>query len=285
MIKRLLNLIKGFFLGTLSKAEASNPKAILEAEKQNMRDKIKKFDNALVEHRGKVIQAKNKQEKLTKERADLKVKVKQLVANKHNDIAGKFAKKLKDIDLDLEELVVMVTMLNQEYENLKQDGEIAIAASKERIEQMSNDLEETEMLESMAEIKEMSAGISDSLADDGLSNLQAMIEEQKAEAQARSEISSNRATENNIEFDPRYRQATEDSALAEFLAEEGMEPIAPEPLVAPSEPIAPSRSDMGPIETAGSAEATTNSAYESSSSSSSYESSSSYDSGGSSSFD
>jgi hypothetical protein len=48
MLKRLYKLITGFFLGLLGKAEASNPEALLEIEKDNLGPKLDKEVKILV---------------------------------------------------------------------------------------------------------------------------------------------------------------------------------------------------------------------------------------------
>ena len=43
MFKRLGNIIKGFFLRLIGKAERANPEALLEVEKENLRKQICKL--------------------------------------------------------------------------------------------------------------------------------------------------------------------------------------------------------------------------------------------------
>jgi len=50
MFKRLMNLIRGFFSLFISGLESSNPEALIEAEKENLRTQISRFNENLANH-------------------------------------------------------------------------------------------------------------------------------------------------------------------------------------------------------------------------------------------
>ena len=50
MFRRLWNLIKGMLGMAVSAAEASNPEALLELEKENLRKQIAQYNQGLASH-------------------------------------------------------------------------------------------------------------------------------------------------------------------------------------------------------------------------------------------
>jgi len=52
MFKRLSNLIRGFFSLFVSGLEKKSPEALLEVEKENLREQISKYNKGLAAHAG-----------------------------------------------------------------------------------------------------------------------------------------------------------------------------------------------------------------------------------------
>jgi phage shock protein A len=234
MLKRLYKLITGFFLGLLGKAEASNPEALLEIEKDNMRKSMAKFDESLAKHQGRVISAKTKSTKLTKQKADLTNKVKHMIKMSHTKMAEDFAANLQDIVEELLQLEEFLSMAESHYETLKADRDEAIEGARDKINAIANGIDQAKMHESMAEMNEMTQGFGDELSNSGLSRLEASVENRKNEAMGRSVVASDSLESSDPTRSKEYRDMEKQSALADFMAKEGID--APAPAKAAPEP-------------------------------------------------
>ncbi len=73
MFKRLANLIRGFLSLFISGIERSNPRALIEAEKENLRKQIARYNENLANHAGFV-------ERLMRQVKDLERKERELSA-------------------------------------------------------------------------------------------------------------------------------------------------------------------------------------------------------------
>ena len=73
MFKRLAKLIRGFFGLFISGLEKANPRALIEAEKENLRKQIARFNDNLATHAGFV-------ERLMRQIKDLEAREKELTA-------------------------------------------------------------------------------------------------------------------------------------------------------------------------------------------------------------
>ena len=72
MYRRIANLIKGFLSLFISGLEMQNPEAVLEAEKENLREQIGKYNQGLASHAGLCERLMSQVRKLENEQKRLK---------------------------------------------------------------------------------------------------------------------------------------------------------------------------------------------------------------------
>ena len=88
MLKRLSNLIRGFFGLFISNAERRNPEALLEVEKENLRAQIAKYNQGLAAHAGLCERLTTQVKKLEIEERDLKAKTTANLKAGNREVAG-----------------------------------------------------------------------------------------------------------------------------------------------------------------------------------------------------
>ena len=229
MFKRLITLIKGFFGLFLSKVENSNPRAILEAEKENIRKHLEKYRDSLAKHEGKVIKARQDLEKCEKQVEDLTEKVQTFITMNNDEQAARVAGQLEETEKKIETLKEFIDMAEDVYENLRADRDHAVRAAREKIDKISSSIDEAELHESMADLKEQTAGLGDDLSSSGLSRLEANLDNRVANAKGRAKV----AKDDHEDMDPtaskEYRQAANSNALARFKAKNGLNDSEAEP--------------------------------------------------------
>jgi phage shock protein A len=223
MFKRLIAIIKGLFLGLLGKAEAINPKALLEVEKEKLRGTIQKFNDQIASHKGKVIQAEGKLDKLNKNSRDLDFKIKTFIKMKKMDLAGECVSKLKIINKSIVDLEEFIETADDIYENLLAERKFGVDTARANIDEIGKSIDEAELHESMADIKEMSAGFSDQMGNSGLSRLKEQVEEKAALAKGRAEVATDLAESEDPTTSREFREAQAGNDLAAYMAEQGIE--------------------------------------------------------------
>src|SRR6266436_9692981 len=103
MFKRLGNLIKGFFGLFVSGLEKQNPEALLEVEKENLRQQIGQYNQGLAAHAGLCERLITQVKKLDLEERELRAKTTAFLRSDNRDAAGQTALGLQTIQRELTE--------------------------------------------------------------------------------------------------------------------------------------------------------------------------------------
>ena len=133
MFKRIANLFRGFFSLFVSDMEKSNPKALIEVEKENLRKNIATFNDNLATQAGFI-------ERLMRQIKDLEKKEKELTARigatlkiGNRKAAGQMALELQTVKTQLEENRQQMIAANDTYKKLEKSRDAAITETKEKI--------------------------------------------------------------------------------------------------------------------------------------------------------
>jgi len=119
MIKRLGNLIKGFFGLFIGGLEKKNPEALLDVEKENLRKQIAEFNKGLASHAGLVEKLVTQAKKLDAEEADLRMKAKANLKAGNRKLAGEYALKLKKVGAEHDEVKNQFEEAETRYKELR----------------------------------------------------------------------------------------------------------------------------------------------------------------------
>lgn len=255
MFNRVANLLRGFLSLFISGLEKSNPRALIEAEKENLRRQISQFNDNLANHAGFVerlmrqIRAleKNETEYVAKAAANLKVG--------NRAAAGQYALQLKTIREQLEENRAQLQAAEETFQKLIKTRDVAVRDAQAKIESLKRMLTEAEMLEAQAELQEMAQGMIGQIGGGGdtLNRVEEYLAERRDKAAGRARVASSSIDTSQVELMEAEQAALADQALAEFAAAYGLDmPVeAPVPaqIETPAETEAaeaPPVKDMGP---------------------------------------
>ena len=103
MFSRVANLLKGFLSLFVSSIERKNPEALLELEKENLREQIASFNAGLATHAGLCERLMGQVRKLEVEAKELRAKTAAHLRAGNKSAAGQYALRLQTIDSQLEE--------------------------------------------------------------------------------------------------------------------------------------------------------------------------------------
>lgn len=253
MFKRIGNLIKGFlglFIGGLEK---SNPKALLEVEKENLRKQISKFNQGLASHAGLVEKLISQVKKLDKEEKELRAKTSAHLKAGNRQLAGEYALKLKKIEEEHDDLASQLESSEARYKELIKARDISVKEARAKIDDLRRGLDDIEIQKATAELNEMASGMVTNLggAGDTLNRLEELVDEERTKAAGRSRVARDSMDLSEINIKENEQEALQDMALAEFAAEQGIAidssdataTSSPEPT---TEDETPSSGSMGP---------------------------------------
>jgi phage shock protein A len=221
--------------------ERRNPEALLELERENLREQISSFNQGLATHAGMCERLMSQVRKLESEQKDLRAKTAAHLRAGNKSAAGQYALRLQAVEAQLEENRKQLEQAEATYKNLVKARDVAVQTARAKIENLRGAINDMRMNQAMAEIHEMAAGMISSIggAGDTLNRLEGMVEEERTKAAGRARMAKDSIDMSGVEVKEAEMTALADQALADFAAREG--------LSVPGEaaPAAPAERSMG----------------------------------------
>jgi phage shock protein A len=225
MFQRLANLFRGFFGRFVSGLERANPEALLENEKENLRQQIKNFNDGLVHHAALCERLMRQVRKLEEEEGMLSEKTRSLLRSGDRKRAADAALRLQTVSRELVENRAQAEEAEKTFRDLVKARDAAVEGAKRKIEELRRGIDDMRIQESMAELNKMAAGLVTGLGDTGdtLARLESMIEDQRSRAAGLSRVAREALDMSEVEDQIAEQDASAEAALADFAAREGIE--------------------------------------------------------------
>ena len=247
MFSRIANLFKGFLSLFVSGLERQNPKALIEAEKENLRVQIGRFNENLANHAGFDERLLRQVKNLEAQERDLAAKAAANLKVGNRNAAGQYALQLKTVKEQLEENRKQLEAAETTYKKLVKSRDISLRDAQEKIEKLKRMMTETEMLEAQAQLQEMATGMVTSIGGSGdtLNRVEEYLTERRDKAAGKARVAASSIDTGKVELLEAEQQALADAALTEFAAAYGLEAPPPEQAVEAA-PLPRAAKEMGP---------------------------------------
>jgi phage shock protein A len=247
MFKRLANVIRGFFGLFISGVERRNPEALLEVEKENLREQIGNYNKGLAAHAGLAERLMTQVRKLETEERDLRAKATANLRAGNREAAGNYALRLQTVQRELTENRTQLESAEATYKELIRARDVAIKAAQAKIEALKSSLNDLKIKKATAELTEMASGMITSIGGSGdtLDRLHKMVEEERETAAGRARIARDSLNTSDIAIKEEEQKALTEMALADFAAAEGLSIDTGQTAAAPAETV----KSMGPATT------------------------------------
>lgn len=255
MFKRIGNLLRGFMSLFVSGVEKAHPRALIEAEKENLRQQIATFNENLANHAAFVERLMRQVKSLEAKESELAAKAAANLKVGNTKAAGQYALQLKTVKEQLDENQSQLVASEETYKKLVKTRDVAVKDAKAKIDSLKRMLSETEMMEAQAELQEMAQGMIGAIGGGGdtLNRVEEYLTERRDKAAGRARVASSSIDVSEVELQEAEQDALADQALAEFASAYGLEMPAAEPAASEeveSAPQAPVK-EMGPEVTEG----------------------------------
>jgi phage shock protein A len=254
MWRRLKTLVRGFLSLFISGIEKANPQALIEAEKENLREQVARFNNNLATHAAFVERLMRQVKNLEKQESELAAKTAAHLKLGHRKPAGQYALQLKTTREQIEENRQQLVQAEETFKQLVKSRDVSVRDAQQKIQSLKRMLTETQMLEAQAELQEMAQGMVTSIGGSGdtLSRVEEYLTERRDKAAGRARVAGT-IDASEVELLEAEQEALADQALNEFAAAYGLEVPATETAEAGVEAteLAEEQKDMGPKLTEG----------------------------------
>lgn len=248
MLRRIGNLIRGFLSLFISGIEKANPRALIEAEKENLRGQIARFNDNLANHAAFIERLMRQVKNLEIQERDLASKAAAHLKAGSRAAAGQYALQLRTVKEQLDENQQQLEAAEQTYQKLVKTRDVAITEARQKIESLKRMISEAELMEAQAELQEMAQGMITSIGGTGdtISRVEEYLTERRDKAAGRARVAASSIDVSQVELKEAEQEAMADQALAEFAAAYGLEMPAEEGEPAEETKTAPPVKDMGP---------------------------------------
>jgi len=247
MWRRIATLFRGFLGLFISGIERANPKALLEAEKENLRKQMSRFNDNLANHAGFCERLMRQVKNLETQERDLAAKAAAHLKAGNTSAAGQYALQLRTVKEQLDENRSQLTDADKTYKDLEKAREVSVTEARAKIEKLSRMISETELLEAQAELQEMSATMVGSIGGSGdtLNRVEQYLTERRDKAAGRARVAKGSVDISGVEIKAGEQEALGQQALAEFATAYGLE--MPQQATPPGQTAPPPvKREMGP---------------------------------------
>src|SRR5262252_6076103 len=224
MLQRIANLFRGFLSLFISGLEKRNPEALLEVEKENLREQIGKYNQGLASHAALCERLMTQVRKLEGDERDLRAKTTANLKAGNQDAAGQYALRLQTITRELTENRAQLQQAEETYKNLVKARDVAVNQARAKIEALKQGIDDLKVKRALAELTEMASGMVTELGGSGdtLDRLHTMVEEEREKAAGRVRVARDSFNTADIQMKEAEQHALADQALADFAAREGI---------------------------------------------------------------
>ncbi|WP_026870043.1 PspA/IM30 family protein [Inquilinus limosus] len=224
MFGRIVNLFKAFLNVFIGSVERQNPEALLELEKENLREQIGNFNQGLASHAGLAERLMGQVRKLEADERELRAKASAHLKAGNRSAAGQYALRLQTVERELEENRRQLAQAEETYQNMLKARDVAVANARAKIEGLRGAIADMRMNKAMAEMHEMAAGMISEIGGSGdtLNRLHEMVEEERQKAAGRARVAKDAIDMTEVNVKEAEMNALAEQALADFTAREGI---------------------------------------------------------------
>lgn len=218
MLRRIGTLFRGFFGLFISGLEKANPAALIEAEKENLRKQISRFNDNLASHAGFVERLMRQIKNLEQKEKELTARVGANIKAGNRALAGQIALELQTVKTQLDENREQLVASEDTYKKLLKTRDVAVSEAQAKIEKLKRLMSEAEMMEAQAELQEMAKGMVSQIGGGGdtLNRVEEYLNERRDKAAGRARVASSTIDTSQIEIKEAEQGALAEQALADF---------------------------------------------------------------------
>jgi phage shock protein A len=197
---------------TLTEMEANHAEAMLDLERETLREQVGKYNQGLAGYAGVIERLKVERARLMKEQAELQPKLKARLLAQDRATAGKYALRIQAIGERQKVIDQELGETDTTYRELVRARELALSSARTRMEDLKRSIDECKVQEALADLSEMTASMSGTLghSDGTMERVRERLEERKHYAVGRV-----RVARDGMDVSSLRAQEDEQTALAE----------------------------------------------------------------------
>ncbi len=243
---RVGRLFRGFLGLFISGIEESNPEALMDAAKQDFRSRMAQYNEALARMAGIAERLKSQIKMKTAKAQDLE---RRILANHRAgnlELAGSLARELQELKADLSTDTQELSDTEDAYQSNLRQAKVAQKEFEAKITHMERQLSQVKVKEAQAEAAAGLSNVAFSVGDlgDTMKNVQEVLDKRYEMSAGKARLATDMVNMEQVTAKEGERKALEQSALADFLASQGMAA----PAASTTTEAAPAAKEIGPAQ-------------------------------------
>jgi phage shock protein A len=239
---RIGRLFRGFFSLFISGLEERNPEALMEAARQEFRDKMAHYNQALARMAGVAERLKTQIKGKTTRAQDLE---RRILANHHAgnmELAGSLARELQELKADLTTDTSELTETEEAYQGNLRQAKVAQKDFEDKLRRLEKQLSQVKIKEAQAEAAAALGNAAFTVGDlgDTMKSVEEILAKRYEVSAGKARVATDLVDIEKVQEKEGERKALEQAALAEFLASQGIQAPATADAPAASKEIGPS---------------------------------------------
>lgn len=243
MFARIGRLLRGFFGLFISGLESANPEALMEAAREDFRQKMTQYNLALAKMAGVAERLKVQVRAKAGRAQDLERRILANHAAGNLELAGSLARELQELKADLTTDTQELSETEEAYQlNLRQ-AKVAQQEFSDKVRKLEKQLSQVQIKEAQAEAATALSSVAFKVGDlgDTMKTVEDILQKRYEVSAGKARVARDMVDIETVREKEGERKALEQAALADFLASQGIQ-AAP----TAEAPAAPTVKEMGP---------------------------------------
>jgi phage shock protein A len=241
MFARIGRLVRGFFGLFISGLEEKNPEALMEAARQEFREKMTHYNLALAKMAGVAERLKSQVKTKAARAQDLERRVLANHSAGNNDLAGTLARELQELKADLSTDTQELQETEEAYQANLRQAKVAQQDFQDKIGRLEKQLSQVKIKEAQAEAATALSSVAFKVGDlgDTMKTVEEVLQKRYEVSAGKARVARDMVDMSAVQEKESERKALEQAALAEFLASQGVQ-------ATPTSTTPPAIKEMGP---------------------------------------
>jgi phage shock protein A len=222
---RIGRLIRGFLGLFISGLEERNPEALMEAARQEFRNKMAQYNSALAQMAGVAERLKNQIKGKTARAQELERRILANHSAGNLELAGTLARELQELKADLTTDTNELQETENAYQNNLRQAKIVQKEFEDKVSKLQKQLSQVKIKEAQAEAAGALSSVAFKVGDlgDSMKTVEEVLNKRYEKSAGKARVAADMVDMAQVQEKENERKALEQSALADFLASQGIE--------------------------------------------------------------
>jgi phage shock protein A len=243
MFARIGRLLRGFFGLFISGLEEANPEALMEAARQEFRQKMAQYNLALAKMAGVAERLKTQVKTKALRAHDLERRVLANHSAGNMELAGTLARELQELKADLGVDTAELKETEEAYQANLRQAKVSQQEFQDKVSRLEKQLSQVKIKEAQAEAATALSSVAFKVGDlgDTMKTVEEVLQKRYEVSAGKARVARDMVDMDAVHEKESERKALEQAALAEFLASQGIQATPAAGTTAPA-----SAKEMGP---------------------------------------